>query len=205
MIREKSFNLIIREQGKQLYKVPLINKDGKVTMTTQTEKEKLVDPNILSFIEKLKISIFFLTDKRKILSKTSDQHQESSGIQHRMRYGLTEYESYEEDRIRYKESDELKTAIRDLEGWIRKKVLQGARLGERNTNTIYGEIVKRITKSRKKTANLLQKSIKLKEQLEEIRKSSLKYYNHGLISRVESKGIENVLENMQSDKATNYL
>ena len=58
----------------------------------------------------------------------------------------------------------------------------------------------RITRSRKIITNIDEKALKLKEQLKDIRKRSLNYYKNGLVSRVESKQIEDVLEKTQSEK-----
>ncbi len=198
---EGSFDFIIREHGKQLYKVPLIaDEDCSITLQEQSEKEQSIFIRILKYIENLRISIFFLTDDRKILSSESKEYlgtfrkQLSTPLINRKR------QLYEGERFLHEENDALKRAVKNLENWIRKQVIQGARLGERNTNTIYADIVNRITRSRKIITNIDEKALKLKEQLKDIRKRSLNYYKNGLVSRVESKQIEDVLEKTQSEK-----
>lgn len=195
-----TFEIIILRDSLEIVKVPLrADEKNSITMTSQTKSENERFERVLKIVSELNISIFFLTDKREILSTILDEHVirqnerrkvRSSDIQYILNSSLSNRE----------EEDVLGIAVKNLESWIRKQVLQGARKGERDVNTVYNDIVNRITRARKTLPNIKSKSSQLKAQFEELRKRSNLYYRIGLISKVESQQLEEVLENTQSQK-----
>jgi predicted ATPase len=195
-----SFDFIIKKNRKQLYKVPLIaDSSGSITMQKQSKKEQIEFENILNFLKNLNISIFYVTDDRRTISGTSAKELEDSDYINENLIIRKRHIGYDKD-ILEEEPDELFDAIKKLETWIRRRVIQAARTGERNTNTIYSEIVKRITKSRKSNTGLDSKTTDLVKQLETLRKRSISYSQHGLISKVDSKFIEESLKTAKTDK-----
>ena len=115
---------------------------------------------------------------------------------------LKDKESYEQlldDDYYYNEEnikDELLQSILTLEGWIKKRVLESSRKGEKNINTIYSDLIKRVINNT--TKNITQVDLeKLKHKLIYIRDLNKDYSKYGLSSKIETKDIENTLNNLQ--------
>lgn len=193
-----SYYFDINKNNKQLYSVPLIaDHENAITMQNQPDEDIEMFNKILQFIENLSIEVFYLTDGRKILSGTSHEYISYPGNDTNQLSKISRLKILGRKQ-HLEENDELDDAIRNLENWIRKKVLIGSRKGDQNTNVIYSEIVKRITSSNANIVDVEQKALELKKQLKNIRTRSSSFYKNGLLSQVDSKHIEEVLVNSRT-------
>ena len=99
----------------------------------------------------------------------------------------------------HKPKNELTVVIRNLENWIRQKVIYATRQGEKNTNIVYDDIIKRINKSVGNDSDLRDKSKSLKNELVELRERSLRYSEMGFVSEFESVEMESSLIKTEMD------
>ncbi len=198
--KEGSFDYIIKENGDEKYNLHLQANEKNVIRLEDESAENVYFLGILDFIKKLNISILFLPDNRKILSNVVDEYESLISKNVPESLGWQEYAKIRQKRIYGEDSDELILTVKNLENWIRQHVIQGSRKGEKNTSVIYDDIVNRITKSRKRIAKLDQKALMLRQQLEDIRKRSIEYVKYGLISKVDTKQLENILGRTKEDK-----
>lgn len=193
-----TYEIAVFRDNNELVKVPLkADEDNSITMSSQTKAEQEKFNRVLQIVSQLNISIFFLTDKREIASTILDEQTKRVYEKRTVRRGDIHYLI---DTTNKGDEDVLEIAVKNLENWIRKQVIQGARKGERDVNGVYNDIVNRITTTKKAERNIKVKSVELKAQFEEIRKRSNMYFKTGLISKIESRQLEDILENTQSQK-----
>lgn len=192
-----AYDFVVKRNDEILYSVPLIPDRGTgITFQGQDPEIELKFRAAINFIKELKISVFFLKDDRNVLSNSD-----------RANYSENEFEDdyyrkIDGRRIRKKASkpiNELEVVIKNLENWIRQKVISATRQGEKNTNTVYDDIIKRINKSTGNDSDLRDNSESLKNELVELRKRSFEYSKMGFISEFKSIEMEKSLINTKRD------
>ncbi len=194
-----TYDLVVRKNSQDHLRVKLEYsfETDAVEIRNQPERQQEKFNNILRYIDSLGISIYLLNDKREVInSKENEEYQNI--IRRTTEDGRRIY--FRNDNKKDK-PENVELAVKGLENWIRKQVFTGARKGEQDNNAIYTDIIKRIYKSRATTSDLNKKTEILVANMEEIRLRSINYYKYGLISKVETKEIENILKSSKSQKA----
>jgi energy-coupling factor transporter ATP-binding protein EcfA2 len=194
-----TYDLVVRINSKDYLRVTLKYslEDEAVKIKNQSENDQKNFNEILRYIDSLGISIYLLNDKRDVTNSRYNNGPENIIT----RTEVSGKRIYFGADTKKEKLENVELAVKGLEAWIRKQVFTGARKGEQDNNAIYTDIVKRIHKSKVTASDLKKKTDILIANLEEIRIRSINYYKYGLISKVETKEIENILENSKSQKA----
>lgn len=183
------------------------------TLTTNIEKEHFeAFLKVHNAIDKLNITVFYLSDNRKFaFSRSVDGGFSDDNSNHvyairkqlkrQLRNGKISHKEYKMLAASYGPDDKLLLpAIKRLEKWIHNKALQGSRQGEKNTNTIYKEMVKRIAQSSEDDTPLNNRIDAIKTNLEEISKQNDEYAKFGLVSSIELQDIIDAVSLTQDAK-----
>lgn len=186
-----SYHFIITEKDKIIEEMELlVDSQCKVRFEDNSESD-IKFTRMLKYIEDMNVSMHYLTDKRKLYSDNHKNISKRKEIPSRRLIDDDDY-YYNEENIK----DELLQSILTLEGWIKKRVLESSRKGEKNINTIYSDLIKRVINNT--TKNITQVDLeKLKHKLIYIRDLNKDYSKYGLSSKIETKDIENTLNNLQ--------
>lgn len=190
------FSFIIKENEEEIHNIFLkSNSEGLISFDDSDNKLEMDYILMLEYIKKLNVSIHYLTDKRKLYSDTSTQ----STYNKENRYLNKRENFYFEEE----QEDELVESIKILESWIKKNVLVSSRVGEKNMNAIYKDLIKRVI-TNNATKEITNDDLEnLKGRLIDIRESNREYSKYGLSSRIETKEIEFALNNF--DDTNNIL
>lgn len=205
-----SFDLTIKENGQIIHNVSLKADSELIIKIIEDSHESMIKFNkILKYIDLLDISIHYLSDSRKLFSGMSvHDSTESSRLRtlSEMRASnqyIVESRHFNLDEDRSK-SNELESSVNALEEWIKKKVLHESKIVDTNTNTIYTDLIKKV--SNKKSKKITKKEIKLLlKKLVDIREENKAYYNNGLVSNVETEEIETILLESSTDTQTELI
>lgn len=191
-----SFSFQIKEENKIKYTLFMESNSECNIDFSNSDKIAKYYLLMLEYIEKLNVSIHYLTDKRKLYSDTSTQSTYNKENRYLSRRESLYFDNEEKE-------DELVESIKILESWIKKNVLVSSRVGEKNMNSIYKDLIKRVitnNTTKKITNDDLEN---LKSKLINIRESNKEYSKYGLSSRIETKDIEIALSNF--DETNNIL
>lgn len=146
-----SYNFIIKEPSKPKLQVYLeADADNSIRVPTDKEEDKQYK-NVLSRLSSFGLAIRFLSDIRKTSDDDEQINEESGELISVSSQGL-DLESILRRRRREKSDDSLSRVINRLVTWINRQAIVWSNIGTANANTIYADIVKRISASRQKTA-----------------------------------------------------
>lgn len=192
------YNYFVKNKSKMIYSLNLkTTPENSISLEEGSEDNKIFQ-EILIFIRKLNISVFYLSDDRKILNslKSTESNPDSSN-----RFFLNESDlifSKDYERIGLKRMlDEKKLTIEPamerLIDWIRTKIISGSRTGEKNSQVIFTDLIRNVVKP-----NEAIKVKKTKEELineiEIIEENVSPYVKLGLIDAFDSKTIKNSIQ-----------
>lgn len=187
-----SYHFMIKEDGSIINNVFLEANDNLAIRIKHANSEVAEQfQYILKYINKLNISIHYLSDKRKLFTgiKTAQKAQRHYKYQAKT---IREFEQALQDEYPDEEGSDLGSSIKILENWIKKHILQGSKAGDKNTNSIYTDLIKRVSTKTNKSITK-QEVLDLVAKLIEIRNENKSYYKNGLVSKIETKEIEQAL------------
>lgn len=181
-----SYTYYIKKNKRYIHKVELkATSDNRIRLDNETE-EGLDFLKLIEYIKELNISIYFLSEDRKILSSknSTDYDEDDEYIINTSNIELSR--NYE--RIRTKKRLNEKRLSLDLTverfiDWIRKQVIQSSKIGETNTLHIYSELVKNVDKPKEKIPPLSQ----LLKKIDSLEKQSEEFSKIGLIDKLDFK------------------
>lgn len=181
-----SFNFILKENGRKIKSVFLTaNKDLNIRTSEGNQDTLRKYREILEYISNLRISIHYLSDNRKLFAGVRRYLDNTNNIRRKQDLSIIFSEKGEEN--------DLILATRLLENWIKKHILQGSKEGDRNINSIYTDLIKRASVQNTKLITE-QDVLDLVYKLTEIRDESKLYSRYGLVSRIETREIEQALK-----------
>ena len=170
------------------------NPDHSINLKADS-KEDLVFKKIIEYIRKLNISVFYLSDDRKILNSitSSENDPEPYGTIVLNESDIILSQNYE--RLGMKKMLEerkmaLEPAVERLIDWIRTKIISGSRTGEKNSQVIFTDLIKNVLKPNEAIKQTKTKEELIKE-IEIIEKNVTPYVRLGLIDQFDSKTIKN--------------
>ncbi|MDB5223250.1 MAG: hypothetical protein JWN83_1917 [Chitinophagaceae bacterium] len=204
-----SYTYYVLEKSKLLYTVSLKTTPDNAISLEEGSKEDRIFKQILFFIRDLNISVFYLSDDRKILNSiTSSIHEpESYGRVFLNESDLILAQDYERVGMK-KMLDEkklaLEPAIERLFDWIRTKVISGSRTGEKNSQVIYTDLIKNVFKP-----NESIKKTKTKQELileiEIVEQKVTPYVKLGLIESFDSNTIKKSINQSKTNSQLKNL
>ena len=187
-----SYYLRIKDaNGEEIHKVFLQVEEESNNIHMDDPKVNKKYQLFLNYIKQLNISIHYLSDKRKLLAGIDEiAYYSRSRVQQHM--SRNEYERMRMEGVSGEEKDDLELSVKHLESWIRQHVLQASKVGDKNTNSIYTDLIKRVSSSTSKKITKEQVEV-LVEKLVRIRKENMAYVKNGFVSHIDTKEIEKML------------
>lgn len=190
-----SYTYYIKQKSIMLYSLKFkTNTDYSIVLNDDDEENEIFK-KILNFIRKLNISVYYLSDDRKILNSltSSVKKQEPFGeiILHESDIIFAQdYEKVGMKKMLDERKLSLEPALERLIDWIRRNIISGSRTGEKNSQVIFTDLIKNIFKKTE-----ISKQVKTKAELvgkiEEIEKIAKPYVHTGLIEPLDSETIKN--------------
>ncbi|QXP65766.1 AAA family ATPase [Polaribacter sp. AHE13PA] len=183
-----SYTYYIKKNNRYIHRVELEVLSNNIIRLESGTPENLDFLNLLEYIKNLNISIYFLSEDRKILSsKNSTDNDDDDDIDFRINTSNIDF-SRNYERIRTKKilnenRLSLELTVERFIDWIRKQVIQSSKIGETNTLYIYSELVKNIDKPKEKIPPLTQ----LLKKLDSLEKKSEEFTKIGLIDKLDFK------------------
>ncbi|GET24945.1 AAA family ATPase [Prolixibacter sp. NT017] len=206
-----SYEYYISENGEKIKSVFLVaDQDNAIMFEPQSETGIKFD-EIINYIKGLNIAAFYLSDDRRIRDTiTSDKHSRSQTRDAINLYFKTKIASHKDfERGSNKESDDessisLEHAIERLLDWVRSKVISGSKVGEKNSQVIFSDIIENyITLSDTETTTT-EKNILLAE-LDKLDKLLPSYVDLGLIDEFDTKKIRRSIKQARKTEQIKFL
>lgn len=204
-----SFTYFIEKNNKILKSIRLQAKaDNSIQLKEGSDDDKKYI-EILELIRSLNITTFFLSDDRKVLNTISNHlsfegsarlfFQESDGVFSK------EWERRKISKILHDENRlDLEIIIENLMNWIKNQVINGSRMGEKNSQEVFSDIIKNfINLSQEK--NILNDKNSLLRELNELEKQVPKFVEFGLIEKFNSKSIKESLKKADTPEQEKFL
>lgn len=199
-----SYSYEIKQGKETLYKLFLKTEtDDEISISLGHEtKEGIYYQKMLKFISNLNIKLFFLADTRKTMnSGVVNLFQRE--LEKTMEFSSEVFEAriLRKHRLLEETIDPIEITIKSLESWIRSKALTASKAGDRQTNSIYLDIVKQITNTTFTGGkDISSKIIDFKSLLDEVNERTINQAKYGLISKSEYSQIKNSLEAVTDTK-----
>lgn len=187
-----------------LYSLSLkvISEDDNTIELQDDSKEGMYYQQMLRFISNLDIKLFFLADTRKIMnSGVVNLFQKE--IERTMDFSSEVFDArlFKKQKLLQEAIDPIEITIKSLEGWIRSKALTASKVGDRQTNSIYLDIVKQITNTTFTGGKEISDKISdFKDLLIEVNERTISQAKYGLITKSEYSQITHALEVVSNDK-----
>ena len=198
------FTYYIKNNSKIIYSLILKTSTRNSINLEEGTKDDRLFREILEYLRKLNISVFYLSDDRKILNSiTSTEHDpESHGniILNDSDIILSrDYERVALKRMLSEKKIALEPAVERLIDWIRTKVILDSKTGEKNSQAIFTDIIKNVFKPNEAIRKATTKG-ELIKQIEIIERNVQPYISLALIETFDSKTIKTTIN--QSKNAT---
>lgn len=207
-----SFEYYISKNGKILKSV-ILKADSENTINLENESEVGVKfLAILDYIKKLNITIFYLSDDRKILNSHSSAEHEDDETEDSPRIFFNTSElsfanNYETNLIRNIVNEKkiaLEPTINRLSDWVNNKIISGSRTGERNSQAIVNDIIKDYIKLAETEPTKEDKDSLLKD-LDNLDNKMPSYVSLGLIDGLDTNPIRASLKKAKTPEQIKFL
>jgi len=191
------FTYYLKQKSKTLFSVHFKTTPDNLISLEEGSPDDLKFKQLLHFIKELNISVFYLSDDRKILnSVTSTIHDpESYGNIILNESDIIFSKNYERLGVK-KMLDERKLsiepAIERLIDWIRTKIISGSKTGEKNSQAIYTDLIKNVLNPDNRISKAKTKE-ELSQEIDEVDKKVTPFVSLGLIDRFDAKTIKNTI------------
>ena len=206
-----SYYIEIKENEKVIHNVLIsTDNDNLVHLSNLTDLNGFI--NLLRYIKDMNISIYYISDKRKLLKIDPKDYNPLINDDDLDKYNdknLNKYLKFQESLIsREKESEDslLEPIILQVTNFIKEQSIVGSIKGEKDTNSIYKDIIKRISDydyySDIDTAESINRQYLLND-LGNLSEQSISYSKFGLVSPFEYDDflfIKNITENSSDQK-----
>ena len=181
---------------KPLYSITLAatKEDDYSVRLENDSKDGLYYQTIISFLTKLNIKLFYLSDTRKSLNSGLENFYRNEFERSLDLSREIEIKLLKQRIIRHEEPDLINVTVKSLENFYKSEALKASNIGEQETNNIYLQIVKQITKTNIKDYSSISSKIEdLKHILEEVNKRTESYSRFGLVTTTEYSQIKQAL------------
>ncbi len=203
-----SYEFYIAKKGKKIKSLSLkASADNSINLE-RGSKDDFIYREMLVFIKALNITTFYLSDDRKILnSLTSDMNEidERGIIMNDSDIILSKnYERIAIKKLMNEKRIALEPTIERLIDWIRNKIISGSRMGEKNSQVIFSDIIKNYITLSETESRLKDKESILKE-LDVLDTKIPIYVSMGLIEELDTKGIRTSIKKAKTEEQIKFL
>lgn len=185
-----------------------VNSQNAIQIENGSEDE-IVYQEILSYLRELNISTFFLSDDRKMLNSLTSNHNDNRDSQNIIFNDSDiifskEYEKIGLKKMLNERKIALEPTIERLIDWVRNKIILGSRMGEKNSQVIFSDIIKNYIILSDTETTIKDKSILLKE-LESLETKLPSFVSLGLIDDFDTKTIRNSIKKAKTNEQIKFL
>lgn len=186
-----SFRYYVNRNSKIIHSIKLeTNKENSISLTDNSP-EDIVFKQILQYIKELNITVFYLSDDRKILnSNTSDANNPES--YNKVIYtdsdlilSNRDVEKVALKKMLNEKKLTIDLAIERLIDWIRNKTISGSRTGDKNSQAIFIDLIKRISHAKKEKGIKNKTKLDLIEEILIIDAKTVPFVTLGLIEHFD--------------------
>lgn len=203
-----SYVFFIANKGKIVKSINLKPAADNIIQIEPGSKDAFLLKEMLEYIRQLNITTFYLSDDRKILnSLTSNNNEHDQRDIFKNDPDIIFSKNYE--RIVFKKSMNekslaLEPTIERLIDWIRNRIISGSRMGEKNSQVIFSDIIKNYITLSEAESRLKDKNSILKE-LDVLEAKIPIYVSMGLIDELDTKGIRASIKKAKTDEQIKFL
>jgi energy-coupling factor transporter ATP-binding protein EcfA2 len=177
-----------------------VNERGAVTLKETDGEVYRAYMLVLGKLESLGISLYYLPDDRRAQSPLHDAEESAeqtlvTAEGYVIRNRLIHYHAGEPQ-----EPSVLESAIRKAEEWMRFEALRASGIGEADTNKIYAEIVKRISRSRGGRSTASGQIEEIVKSLVDIERRSRAFAAFGLVAGLNVADLGKTLQASRGQK-----
>lgn len=194
----------IKENGKTKFELIFkTDPDGEIINTNDfSSKDGIYYQQILNYVSKLNIKLFFLADTRKTMnSGVINLYQRELEKSIEFSSEVFDIRTIRKQREIAQVSDPIEFTVKALENWIRLKALTASKAGDRHTNTIYLDIVNQIANAQFTGGeDITLKLNDFTDLLKEVNERTIKQAKYGLITSSEYSQITKSLEVVSDSK-----
>lgn len=205
-----SYEYFISKNGEKIKSVELKADSDNSIQLEPNSKEDIDFNEILREIKKLNITTFYLSDDRKILNSTTSSSNPDFPNNHRILINESDIifsKEYEKNGIKKLLNEKriaLEPTIERLIDWIRSRVISGSRVGEKNSQGVFSDIIKNYMilseeKNTVKDKNTLLKEIDVLENKMPI------FVELGLIDNFDAKSIRSSIKKSKTLEQEKFL
>ena len=163
---------------------------------------------MLEYIKKLNITTFYLSDDRKILNSLTSNNNEFEENNYLINDSdILLSKNYERIALKKQLNERrlaLEPTIERLIDWIRNRIISGSRVGEKNSQVIFSDIIKNYIILSETESRLKDKNTLLKE-LDDLEKKIPAYVSMGLIEDLDTKGIRGSIRKAKTSEQIKFL
>jgi len=203
-----SYEFYIAKKGKKFKALHLkATADNRISIEPGS-KDDFLYQEMLEFIKQLNITTFYLSDDRKILnSLTSNNNEFDERDILNNDSDIILSKNYERIAIKKMMNEKriaLEPTIERLIDWIRNKIITGSRMGEKNSQVIFSDIIKNYITLSETESRLKDKDSILKE-LDILETKIPIYASMGLIDELDTKGIRLSIKKAKTEEQIKFL
>lgn len=204
-----SYEYYISKKGKKIKSILLKANAQNAIQLEPGSPEDYTYQEILVYLRNLNITTFYLSDDRKILNSVTSGHNETNENQRIIFNDSDIIFSKEHERVAIKKMlNERKIAleptIERLIDWIRNKIISGSRMGEKNSQVIFSDIIKNYITLSETETTIKDKDVLLKE-LDSLENKIPSFVNLGLIDEIDTKTIRNSIKRAKTSEQIKFL
>lgn len=172
-------------------------------------KEDIIYQEILNYIRNLNITTFYLSDDRKILNSITSKY---GNLHNSPRFFINEsdiifskgLERNEIKKILNERRLDLEATLERLIDWIRNRVITGSRMGEKNSQGVFSDIIKNYIKL-SEADSIIKDKTSLTKELDELEKRIPKFVEYGLIEKFDTNAIKRSLKKAETNEQERFL
>ncbi len=172
-------------------------------------KEDIIYQEILNYIRNLNITTFYLSDDRKVLNSITSKN---ANLHNSPRFFINEsdiifskgLERNEIKKILNERRLDLEATLERLIDWIRNRVITGSRMGEKNSQGVFSDIIKNYIKL-SEADSIIKDKISLTKELDELEKRIPKFVEYGLIEKFDTNAIKRSLKKAETSEQERFL
>jgi len=203
-----SYEFYIAKKGKRIKYIQLkATADNRISIEPGS-KEDFLYQEMLEFIRQLNITTFYLSDDRKILNSLTSNNNDSDERDLMLNDSdlifSKNYERIAIKKIMNEKRISLEPTIERLIDWIRNRIITGSRMGEKNSQVIFSDIIKNYITLSETESRLKDKESILKE-LDVLENKIPIYASMGLIEELDTKGIRTSIKKARTDEQIKFL
>ena len=204
-----SYEYYISKNGKKIKSIILKANAQNAIQIEPGSQDDIIYQEILVYLKNLNISTFFLSDDRKMLDSITSNNNENRDSPNIIfnDSDLIFSKDYEKIGIKKMLNERkiaLEPTIERLIDWVRNKIISGSRMGEKNSQVIFSDIIKNYIFLSDTETTVNDKSILLKE-LENLETKLPSFINLGLIDDFDTKTIRNSIKKAKTNEQIKFL